>query len=141
MFEEIKNTMDDSKKENSLRNMSLDFKLMFVYHIAMMVLFGARPIDNANGQILFAMTLGAILIVVSVFHKVKHNWSWPGIKAMSIPGALFNLIFLYVFFAFTAYAMNPDIPAPAFQISNIVVLATDAWPVIKQAILIPIYTP
>ena len=141
MFETIKNKLDESNKENSPKNMSFDFKLMFVYHIAMMVLFGARPIDNAYDQIIFAIALGVILIVASGFHKLKHNWSWPGLDIMNIPGVIFSLLFFYVFFGFTAYAMNPDIPEPEIQLDNLPAIAKEAWPIIMQAISIPTFTP
>ena len=122
-------------------NMSFDFKLMFVYHIAMMVLFVTRPIDSAYGQILLAVVLGVLLTVASAIHKVKHNWSWPGIKITSIPSVILSLLFLYMFFSFTAYAMNPNIPIPEVQFNNLPTLAIEAWPIIVQAISIPVFTP
>ena len=141
MLKSIRKKLEESNKENSPKNMSFDFKLMFVYHIAMMILFGARPIDNAYDQILFAVVLGVILIAASAIHKAKHNWSWPGLSAKSIPGTIFSLLFLYVFFAFTAYAMNADIPVPEIQLSNLPTLAKEAWPLIMQAMSIPAFTP
>lgn len=121
--------------------MSFDFKLMFVFHIVMMALFGARPFDNAKDQILLAIGLGCVLVIVSIVHKMKSKWSWPGLTAMSIPGAALNVVFLYIFFAFAAYTMHPSIPVPEIEFSSIIQLIGKSWPVILQAISIPVVTP
>lgn len=141
MFEFLKNKFHRSKEDNSAKNMSFDFKLMFVFHIAMMILFGARPFDNAKDQILLAIGLGCVLVVVSVIHKVKFKWSWPGLTLMSIPGTILNIVFLYIFFAVASYSMHPSIPVPEIKLSSIAQLIGESWPVILQAISIPVFTP
>ncbi len=141
MFESIKNKIEESNKDSSPKNMSFDFKLMFVYHISMMVLFGLRPINNAKDQMLFALMLSIVLVLISIVHKLKSKWSWPGLSILSIPAALFNFLLLYVLFAVAAYAMNPSITPPELQLDSMLLLLKDAWPVILNAISIPVFTP
>jgi len=81
----------------------------------MMILFGVRPLDNSVDQVLFAFALGFLLFAISIIHKFKAKWRWPGLSLTSIPGVIFNIVFSYVFFAFAAYSMNANIPAPDFQ--------------------------
>tara|TARA_R110001583_G_scaffold118468_1_gene269895 strand:- start:235 stop:762 length:528 start_codon:yes stop_codon:yes gene_type:complete len=141
MFETIKKKINESNEENSPKNMSLDFKLMFVFHIAMMILLVIRPIDNAQDQVIFSLILASVLVAISIGHKMKNKWSWPGLKIMSIPGVIFNLLFLYVFFAFTAYAMTPNTMPSSIELDSILTRAVEALPVIVDAIFIPAFTP
>jgi len=141
MFEFLRNRFQRIGEDNSPKKMSFDFKLMFVFHIAMMILFGARPFDNAKDQIQLAIALGSVLAVVSTIHKVKSKWSWPGLTILSIPGAILNIVFLYVFFGFAAYTMHPNIPVPEIELSSIIQLISETWPVILNAVSIPVFTP
>lgn len=115
MFESLRKKIRENNEDNSSKNISFDFKLMFLYHIFMMILFGVRPLDNSVDQVLFAFALGFLLFAISIIHKFKAKWRWPGLSLTSIPGVIFNIVFSYVFFAFAAYSMNANIPAPDFQ--------------------------
>ena len=141
MFESLKTKFRKYEEDNSTKNMSFDFKLMFVFHIVMMILFGIRPFDNAKDQILLAIGLGCVLVIVSMVHKVKSKWSWPGLTVMSVPGAVLNIVFLYMFFAYAAYSMHPNIPVPEIELGLIGQLISESWPIILQAISIPVFTP
>jgi hypothetical protein len=141
MFESIKRKLDDQNKDNDPKNMSLDFKLMFVYHIAMMILFGLKPISNPLHQVYLAITLMLALILVSFFNKLKSNWSWPGLSISSIPAITFNLAFTYIFLAFASYAMTTGGSFPDVSLSNLESLLIESWSVILQAASNPVFTP
>ena len=113
MFESIKRKLDDQNKDNEPKNMSLDFKLMCVYQIAMMILFGLGSISNPLYQVYLAITLILALILVSFFNKLKSHWSWPGLSISSIPSITFDLVFTYLFLAFSSYAMTTEGNFPA----------------------------
>jgi len=82
MFEAIRKKIDEQNKDNNPKNMSLDVKLMFVYHISMMVLFGTRILDNAADQAWFALILFIVLVLISVAHRFREKWKWPGIGTL-----------------------------------------------------------
>ena len=132
---------EEKNEENSPQNMSFDFKLFFVYHIAMMILFGARPIDNPINQAIFAGSIGTAILIISVAHKIKYRWNWPGLSWTSIPASIFNLAFLYGFFAFAGYSMNPNVSAPDFLRTDIFALLQELWTIMLQGFNLPTFTP
>lgn len=127
-------------ENDPLTNMSFDLKLLFVYHIAMMILFSTRPFDDAYGQIVFAVVLGAVLIIVSVIHKIKHNWSWPGLTINMVPGFVLNLLGVYAFMVFSSYSMNSDIPFPEFQLDDLPAFLNETWTLIVKDMFRPFKT-
>ncbi|MBT1065901.1 hypothetical protein KJY73_20170 [Bowmanella sp. Y26] len=141
MFESIKRKLDEQNKDNDPKNMSLDFKLMFAYHIVMMILFGFRPIENPIHQAYLAIALIMALILASLIHKLKSNWSWPGLSFISIPSITFNIVFTYIFLAFASYAMTKGGNFPAISLDNIEGLVIESWGVILQTASNPIFTP
>jgi len=141
MFESIKRKLEKQNKDSDPKNMSLDFKLMFVYHIVMMILFGLRPISDPTHQVYLAIVLLIALVLISLLHKLKSNWSWPGLSFSSIPSITFNLILTYVFLAFSSYAMTTGGVFPDISLSNIEVLIMESWVVMLQAASLPGLTP
>ena len=141
MFESILNKIRQQNWDNSPKNISFDFKLMFAYHIAMMVLFGTRVIGNAVDQALLALSLGIVLVILSVVHKVKSRWKWPGLGIFSLPSALLSIVLIYAFFAFAAYTMNPGIEVPDLNKSNYISMIVESWSVIIKAASVPVFTP
>lgn len=141
MFESIKRKLDEQNKDNDPKNMSLDLKLMFVYHIAMMILFGLKPISNPIHQVYLALTLLLVLIIVSFFNKLKSNWSWPGLSFSCIPVITFNLIFTYLFLAFASYAMTTGGSIPDVSLANFETFLIESLGVILQAASNPVFTP
>jgi hypothetical protein len=141
MFDSIRKKIDEQNKDNNPKNMSLDFKLMFVYHIAMMVLFGTRIVDNAADQALFAFVLFLVLVLISVVHKFRAQWKWPGIGIFGFPSALIGVAFVYAFLAFAAYTINPDFVFPNFQDISYIDLIAESWTVIITAASVPVFTP
>jgi F0F1-type ATP synthase assembly protein I len=141
LFESIRKKIDEQNKENSPKNMSLDFKLFFVYHIAMMILFGMRIIGDAKTQTKFALVLGVVLVFISVLHKVKAKWRWAGPGYLGIISAIFNIVFVFAFLAFSANMFNPSIDMPEFNVGGIVKLISDSWVVILSSASVPALTP
>ena len=114
---------------------------MFVFHIVMMSLFGTRIIDNAQAQGLLALVLGVILALASIVHKQKNKWKWPGASIKGLLSAFINLIVIYAFFAYAAYAMQSGVEFPIINIANINALIEDSWVVIIKSASIPVFTP
>jgi membrane-associated HD superfamily phosphohydrolase len=141
MFESKEKESADRNNAQDLKNMSLDFKLMFVYHIAMMFLFAVTPIKNPVQQAYLALLLMLVLVSVSCIHKIKSNWSWPGLTLTSLPAFMFNLVFTYAFLVFSSYVMQQGDAFPQPDIENIEVLLTESWQVVLQAASKPHLTP
>jgi hypothetical protein len=145
MFDSIRKKIEEQNKDNNPKNMSLDFKLMFVYHIAMMILFGTRMIDDAAAQALFALALFVVLILISAVHKFRAQWQWqwqwPGIGLLGLPSAILGVAFVYAFLAFAAYIINPDFSFPDLQNINYIDLIAESWSVIIAAASVPAITP
>ena len=141
MLKSIRRKLDDQNKDNEPKNMSLDFKLMCVYQIAMMILFGLRPISNPLHQVYLAITLILALTLVSFFNKLKSNWSWPGLSISSIPSIIFDLVFTYLFLAFSSYAMTIGGNFSDVSLANLESLLMESWEVILQAASNPVFTP
>lgn len=125
---------------SDLNAISLGFKLMFVYHIVMMVLFIFRPIENPNHQLYLAISLVIIFVLMLVGHKKIKNWFWPGLSFSSIPSVLFNLVFIYIFFAFFSYSMRVTANYPKISLENIQPLFIESWEVMLQAASVPALT-
>lgn len=83
--------IDDKKYPKSWREMSFDFKLFFVFHGCMMVLFiigRAFPIEVLIGIV------GALLFVLaglSIHHRIKSEWHWPGVGIKGLLGVVFSV--------------------------------------------------
>ena len=140
MFKTIRKKFSETNNDE-IKESSLDFKLMFVYHIAMMFLFGTGILDDSITQALFALALFILLVVISALHKLKEKWRWPGISIFILPSALLNLVFVYAFIAFAGYTINPNFVLPNLQSINLTVLITESWGVIITAASYPAKTP
>ena len=64
--------------------MSLEFKLMFAYHIAMMALLVAGDAVPVSGEIAIAAGILAVIVALSWRHRETMGWRWPGAKTGSI---------------------------------------------------------
>lgn len=140
MFKSIRKKLNEANNDD-IKETSLDIKLMFVYHIAMMLLFGTRIFDDSITQALFALVLFIVLVVISLLHKFREKWKWPGISMFILPSALLNLAFLYAFLAFVGYTINPDFVLPNLQSINLPLLITESWAAIINTASYPAMTP
>lgn len=141
MFRSIFTKTKEQNKKMAPEKISFDFKIMFVYHITMMLLFVTHAIDKAFTQAMLALALGIILVIVSVWHKQKTNWKWPGLKPSSLPKILFNLIVMYAFFSIAAHTARPKMDNFDFNNPDYLKLITDSWRVILKAASDPFFTP
>jgi hypothetical protein len=66
------------------KDFSLEFKLMFVYHGCMMVLFLTGSAFSARQELIFAGLLLSVLISLSVRHRVSAGWRWQGVKTKQL---------------------------------------------------------
>jgi cell division protein FtsW (lipid II flippase) len=140
MSDLIKNKTSTDGDNNEPKDISLDLKLMLVFHIFMMFLFMFTPIENPKSQAELAIALALILIVISVVHKLKSNWSWPGLSKTSIPSALFTVIFTFVFLTFASTGMSGK-EFPNIDIENLEPLLIESFHTIINAASNPRFTP
>jgi hypothetical protein len=86
--------------------MSLDFKLMFVYHGSMMILFISAQKLTVREEILITSAVASVLILVSYMHRNATHWRWRGIRSRD---ALIAMATAFAV-AFFLYAASPLFP-------------------------------
>jgi hypothetical protein len=101
MFDPPKRTYPKRWKE-----MSVDLRLMFVYHGCMMVLFIAGQSMSVRQEILFTLVLVAVLASISLRHRRTNNWKWPGLRARDLVFAAGGVV-LMIFFLSSATPLFP----------------------------------
>jgi hypothetical protein len=81
------------------KNMSLEFKLMFIYHGCMMVLFIIGGAFSTHQELVFTGVLLSLLTSLSIGHRRSTGWRWQGVKPknllMAAGGAALTGVFLY----------------------------------------------
>src|SRR5580658_553918 len=88
------------------KEMSLDFKLMFVYHGSMMVLFIAGQNLSVRQEIMLTSFLVVVLVAISLRHRRLTNWRWPPVRPANALWALFGTVAIS-FFLFSATPLFP----------------------------------
>jgi hypothetical protein len=89
------------------KDMSLDFKLMFVYHGCMMFLFITGGAFTTRQELFIATSLVVVLTVLSLRHRSAIGWKWEGIKTKDLALALG----IGALLAFFLQAATPQFPA------------------------------
>jgi hypothetical protein len=99
---------DPPKRRNpkQWKDMSFEFKLMFVYHGCMMVLFMTGGNFSVRQELLFAAALLFVLGSISMHHRRSNGWHWQGASAKNRLAALGGLVLTGVFL----YAASPLFP-------------------------------
>jgi len=69
------------------KDMSLELKLMFVYHACMMVLFIAGGAFSLRQELTLTGVLLAVLVAISMRHRRSANWRWQSAKSKNLLGA------------------------------------------------------
>jgi len=93
--------------------MSLDYRLLFIYHISMMVMMMAAQSGLSYTQeVGAALILVVVLAAVSLKHRQKNNWRWPGISGKNA----FNAILTIAAITFFLLAASPTLSPPKPQI-------------------------
>lgn len=88
------------------KDMSLDFKLMFVYHGCMMFLFIAGSAFTTGQELFIAASLAVVLTMLSLRHRSAIGWKWEGIKTKDLAMAI-GVAALMVFFLGAGSSMFP----------------------------------
>jgi|GEM_PF-1636163 len=88
------------------KEMSLDFKLMFVYHGSMMVLFIAGQDLSVRQEITLTGILAVVLVAISLRHRRVMNWRWPSVRPRNVLWASFGAVAI-AFFLFSATPLFP----------------------------------
>ncbi len=104
---------DDTAR--SWSDLSFDFKGMFVYHIAMMVMMIAGARLAFIEQIAIAGAIAASIAAASLVRRLRHKWRWKGLTPLRAGGALL-LIALMGYFLFAA--AGGALQAPSFAIDR-----------------------
>jgi hypothetical protein len=100
---------DAPKSENypsKWRDMSFDYKLMFVYHGCMMLLFVTGGFFATRQELMFVAVLVASLTALSLRHRSQAGWRWQGVSNKQVFFALGGVVFVVVFL----YAATPFFP-------------------------------
>ena len=66
------------------KDMSLELKLMFVYHGCMMVLFITGGVFSLRQEFVFTGVLLFVLVSTSIKHRRSTSWQWQGVKPKNL---------------------------------------------------------
>jgi hypothetical protein len=88
------------------KDMSLEFKLMFVYHGCMMALFITGGAFTLRQELTFAAVLVFVLASVSIRHRRSAGWRWQGLQTKNLLIAAGGIALMGVFL----YAATPLFP-------------------------------
>jgi hypothetical protein len=91
----------------SWREMSLEFKSMFAYHIGMMVMFMAGGVLTIPLEVGVALTLAAMCVLLSLRHRRQVGWRWPGVSTKEILLALIVIVGGVIFLTAATSMFSP----------------------------------
>jgi len=86
------------------KDMSLDFKLMFVFHGCMMILFIIGGAFSVRQELAFTAALVAVLTSLSIRNRRISGWHWHGVKPKDVLMAAGIVALMSVFL----YAATPQ---------------------------------
>ena len=98
--------MADVRYPKNWKEMSLDMRLMFGYHISMMAMMVAGGSLTVRQELTIAATIAGLILLVSRYHRQKKHWRWPGIKPVNVLYALGGIFFISIFL----YSATPLAP-------------------------------
>lgn len=82
---------DGRRYPRSWKEMSFDFKLFFVFHGCMMVLFMFGSVVTVQALIGVVSGLLVVLTGLSIRHRILLKWHWPGVGVKEVLGAIFSI--------------------------------------------------
>jgi hypothetical protein len=88
------------------KDMSLELKLMFVYHGCMMVLFIIGGAFSSRQEFVFTGVRLFVLTSLSISHRHSAGWRWQGVKPKNLLMAAGIVALMGVFL----YAATPQFP-------------------------------
>jgi hypothetical protein len=98
--------MVDVRYPKKWNEMSLDMRLMFGYHISMMVMMVAGGSLAVRQELTIAASIAAVIVVISRYHRQKKHWRWPGIKPRDVLYAVGGVVLISLFL----YSATPLFP-------------------------------
>jgi len=98
--------MADARYPKNWKEMSLDMRLMFGYHISMMVMMVAGGSLTVRQELVIAATIGVLIVLVSRYYRRKKHWRWPGIKPFDVLYAAGTVVAI----SFFLYSATPLFP-------------------------------
>ena len=91
--------------------MSLDFKLMFVWHGSMMILFATGGRFSIRQELTLAALLMAVLFSASMQHRRSKGWHWQPIESKQFVWAAGTLLLTGVFLYAGTPLFSPSNPS------------------------------
>lgn len=88
------------------KDMSVDYRLFFVFHGSMMVLMMVGGELSLRQEVFIVTGLVAILLAISMKHRERSNWHWPGIGGKDVLSAIGAAVTV----AFFLFAVTPLFP-------------------------------
>ncbi len=85
---------------------SLDYRMMFIYHGSMMVLFVAGQALSVRQEAALTALLVAALVTISFRQRKSLHWRLPPVRARNVIGASFTTVAI-AFFLFSATPLFP----------------------------------
>jgi hypothetical protein len=98
--------MADVRYPKKWKEMSLDMKLMFGYHISMMAMMMAGGVLGVRQELTIAGAIASLILLVSRYNRQKKHWRWPGIKPVDVLYAVGGVC-LISFFLYSAGPLFP----------------------------------
>jgi hypothetical protein len=93
------------------KEMSLEYKLIAVYHICMMVLFLLGGMLSITSELVITGVLVLGLISLSIRHRRQTGWRWPGVHLHQVAFGLAAIVFGGIFL----FAATPLFPPTSPQ--------------------------
>jgi len=91
------------------RDFSLDYRLAFAYFGCMVLLFMSGDSLSLKQELVATMIVAAVLVSLSVRHRQRMNWRWPGVEGKGVLAALGILLAAGIFeFASSGFASPSD---------------------------------
>jgi hypothetical protein len=98
--------MADVRYPKKWKEMSLDMRLMFGYHISMMVMMIGGGSLTVQRELTIAVTIAALIVLVSRYQRQKKHWRWPGVKPLDVLYSVSSIV-LISFFLYSATPLFP----------------------------------
>jgi hypothetical protein len=98
--------MADVRYPKNWKEMSLDMRLMFGYHIFMMVMMVGGGSLTVRQELTIAVSIAALIVFVSRYHRQRKHWRWPGVKPLDVLYAVGGIVLISLFL----YSATPLFP-------------------------------
>lgn len=98
--------MADVRYPKNWKEMSLDMRLMFGYHISMMVMMAGGGSLTVRQELTITASIAALIVLVSRYRRQQKHWRWPGIRPLDMLYAVGGLVLISLFL----YSATPLFP-------------------------------